>query len=301
MSLAPIVLFVYNRPWHTRQTVESLQKNILADESELFIFSEGPKNETDKIKVNEVRDFIHSISGFKEIKIEESKENTGLAESVIRGVTKVINQYGKVIVLEDDLISAPGFLKFMNEALEFYKDYNRIFSISGYGFPIEFSSEYKSETYILPRSSSWGWGTWLEKWKKADWQVKDIGHFLTDKNLQKKFNEGGTDLTSMLKSQMYGYIDSWGIRWAYTHFKNNGYCLYPVNSLIKNIGTDKSGTHFKSNVNKYDVKLSTVNTTINLEKNIEVNHEILRRVNQIFKLSLLRKTINFFKLNPLFH
>ncbi len=122
MVLAPIVLFVYNRLSHTKQTVESLQKNYLADQSELFIFSDGPKNELDRQKVENVRKYLNSINGFKNIVIKESQENKGLANSVISGVSEIISKYGKIIVMEDDLVSAPGFLKFMNEALEFYKD-----------------------------------------------------------------------------------------------------------------------------------------------------------------------------------
>ena len=104
MILAPIVLFTYNRPWHTRQTIEALQKNHLASESVIFIFSDGPKTKEDEPKVEEVRKFLKTIQGFKQIEIIEREKNWGLAKNIIDGVTKVVNEYGKVIVLEDDII-----------------------------------------------------------------------------------------------------------------------------------------------------------------------------------------------------
>ena len=295
MSLAPIVLFVYNRPWHTQHTVESLQKNILADESELFIFSDGPKNEIDKLKVNEVRNYVHRLGGFKKISIEESKENKGLAESVINGVTKIINQYGKVIVLEDDLVSAPGFLKFMNKALEFYKKNQFIFSISGYSFPLKSLNNYTEDIYILNRPSTWGWGTWNNRWEKVDWNIEDYQKFINDEIAQVKFNEGGEDLTSMLKFQMKGYIDSWGVRWAYAHYKNHAYCLYSKNALLNNIGLDNSGRH-SPRTKKFNVKIEKLNHEISLPESPAINDEIQKNLKSFFKQSIYRKIINRIKL-----
>lgn len=292
METAPIVLFVYNRPHHTERTIESLAKNTLADKSKIFIFSDGPKNEKDEKPVNEVREYIKSVKGFEQINILENKVNKGLANSVIDGVTSIINSFGKAIVVEDDLESSPYFLKFMNEALDFYKNEN-IYSVSGYSFPIKIPADYKEDVYILPRSSSWGWATWLDRWEKADWEVKDFMDFRKDINSKKLFNNGGEDLTPMLMAQMSGKIDSWGIRWAYSHFKSNSYCLYPVKSLINNIGIDNSGTHSRAST-KFDVELAGIDN-FNFTKDIKLNADILESVKRFVKLSPIRKVINTIK------
>ena len=293
MILAPLILFVYNRLWHTQQTVESLLKNHLASESDLFIFSDGAKNEKDKLKVIAVRDYIKTISGFRSIIINESNKNYGLANSVINGVSKILSNSEIAIIVEDDLISGPNFLSFMNEALRFYKQDFKIFSVSGYSYPITIPQSYDKDIYILPRTSSWGWGTWYDRWNKADWDVMDYKQFLSDTNAQKKFNEGGTDLTPMLKSQMAGDLDSWGIRWAYTHFKNNAFCLYPVKSLCKNIGNDSTGTHSRKS-DKYEVQLSN-QVKFNFIHDLELNSEILGNVKSFARPGLFRRILNYYK------
>jgi GT2 family glycosyltransferase len=164
-NLAPIILFVYNRSEHTRQTVEYFSKNSLAESSKLFIFSDGPKNEKDKQKVSEVRKYLKSIQSFSEIKIVEREKNLGLANSVISGVNQIFKSYDKAIVLEDDIISSPSFLSFMNDALDFYKEDKRIFSVSGYPYPVKIPDSYSKDVFIAHRASSWGWGTWKDRWE----------------------------------------------------------------------------------------------------------------------------------------
>ena len=132
---APIVLFVYNRPWHTQQTVEALQKNKLASESELFIYSDDAKNDDARVSVDEVRKYIDNITGFKKITVIKRDKNWGLASSIIDGVTKIVNKYGRIIVLEDDLVTSPYFLKFMNDSLEVYEKRNDVFSVTGFNYP----------------------------------------------------------------------------------------------------------------------------------------------------------------------
>ena len=213
-DFSPVVLFVYNRPLHTEQTIEALKRNIFADQSDLYIFSDGPKLETDNKQIAEVRKYIKQIRGFKSIHIIEQDNNMGLANSVISGVTSVINSYGKVIVLEDDLVTSPYFLKYMNEALEFYKNESQVFSISGYNHPpnlMKFPENYLNDIYFNHRNSSWGWGTWKDRWEKADWEVADFNEFINDRRVQKDFNRGGEDLTPMLKAQIEGRLDSWSI------------------------------------------------------------------------------------------
>ncbi len=293
-KLAPIVLFVYNRPEHTEQTVESLLKNALAEESELFICADGPKNSKDEEKVRSVRRFIKGISGFSKIEIIEKEKNFGLAGSVIDGVNQVLSLYDKVIVLEDDIVSSNNFLLFMNEALNFYQKEKSIFSVSGYTYPIGISNSYPYDVFVSYRTSSWGWATWKDRWEKVDWKVKDYVSFKQDKNKQIQFNRAGNDFSTMLSSQMRGKIDSWAIRWAYAHFKNNAYCLFPTKPLCKNIGTDSSGTH-SANTKKYDVELNDNGDQIRLTDELEINQEIVENIKEFFQPSLFRRIINSLK------
>jgi len=245
-NLAPIVLFVYNRLDHTRQTVEALQKNELAKESELFIYCDNAKNEDARVKVDEVRAYVDRIDGFKKVTIIKREKNWGLADSIIDGVTKIVNEYGKIIVLEDDLVTSPYFLKFMNETLEIYEIREDIFSVTGFNYPknvLNIPSYYKDELYLSYRCMSWSWGTWKDRWDKVDWNVKGFEQLKNDKIKIDKFNRGGQDLFPMLKSQIEGKIDSWAIRFCLAHSMNDSFCVYPVKSLVNNEGFDGSGVH----------------------------------------------------------
>jgi hypothetical protein len=274
--LAPIVLFVYNRPTHTKKTVEALKQNKLAKESQLFIFSDAPKNENSIESVEEVRKYIKSINGFENIIIREAEKNKGLATSVISGVTEVIKEYGKVIVLEDDLVTSVNFLEYMNKALCFYENNQKIWSISGYNLPIEIPKAYNKDVYLSYRACSWGWATWKDRWDKNDWTVSNYDDFLKSKEQQKLFNRGGSDMTDMLKSQMEGKIDSWAIRWCYSQFKDNSYTIYPVKSKIQNIGNDGSGVHCgDTNINY--VELDNGFSRTSFIDNLEEKQIILKR------------------------
>jgi len=291
-DLAPIILFVFNRPWHTRQTIEALQKNLYARESNLFVFSDGPKTVADESKVQEVRDYIRTCVGFKSMSIRERDRNFGLAESIITGVTEIVNQYGNIIVLEDDLISSPNFLKFMNRALMVYEGKKEIFSVTGYNFLSKIPDSYKEQVFLSYRPSSWGWGTWADRWEKADWEVKEYDAFMKNRAEQVRFNRGGDDLTGMLTQQMKGKLDSWGIRWCFTHFLHNAYCLVPVISKINNIGFDNSGTHCKSS-EKYIVALDDCANEIDLPQDIKINEDISRAVYEFHRFTFINK-IKFF-------
>lgn len=285
--LAPIVLFVYNRPWHTQQAVEALQKCRLSADSNLYIFADGSKqnateDETEKIAV--VRKYIHSIDGFKSITIKEYNINKGLANSVIDGVTEIINEYGKVIVIEDDIVVHPFFLRFMNEALLYYKNENRIFSIGGFNYNFHIPKSYKKDIYIVHRAESWGWGTWANRWYNVDWNVTDAKTLFSNKRKQKKFNRGGNDMSPMLKAQMNGNIDSWAIRWDYHLYKHNAYCLRPVKTLVNNIGFDNSGTHCGNiDTSSYTAPSYQQNRyNISFVKKIKANRRISRAFHHFF-------------------
>lgn len=245
MNLAPVLLFTYNRLKETKQTIKALQKNYLANQSELFIFSDGAKNNEAIQKVKDVREYILSIKGFKTVRVFESIENKGLANSIISGVTQIIEKYDKVIVLEDDLITSSNFLNFMNEALDYYENNKKIFSVSGYTMDLPSLNNYKKDYYLSYRASSWGWATWKDKWGNVDWEVKDYSKFKWNIVEQIKFMRGGSDMPFMLWKQMKGKIDSWAIRWCYTQFTKELLTIYPSKSKIISIGFGESATHTK--------------------------------------------------------
>lgn len=250
-NLAPVCLFTYNRLYETKKTLEALQTNFLAKESELYIFSDAPKDNSAVEGVSEVRKYLATLTGFKKITIIERDENFGLAMSIITGVTEVINQYGKVVVLEDDLVTSKNFLSFMNQALNFYESNPRIWSISGFSFPITFPESNSYDVTFGLRASSWGWATWLDNWSKVDWDVKNFGEFSADKKAQKRFNQGGSDLCKMLRDQVTGKINSWAIRFCFAQFCHDSYDVYPRISKVQNIGFTDDATNTKGMAKRF--------------------------------------------------
>ncbi len=287
MNLAPIILFVYNRPEHTKKTVDALRLNNLASESLLFIFSDGNKNENDRKAVEEVRNYIATISGFKDVKITLRKKNLGLADSVISGVTEVIEKFGKAIVLEDDIVTSPYFLKFMNEALDFYEKDKRIYSISGYNFPIKIPEEYQHKIYISPRPSSWGWATWKDRWRKAVWNPEKVFDIKNHKLLNQYLDKSGKDISPMLLKTFEKKINSWAVRWVFTHIYYQAYSLFPVKSLTKNIGADATGTNFIRSTNKYNVELETDFKQFDFSKDLKLNKDIIEQIKRIVKPGII--------------
>ena len=238
-ELAPIALFTYNRADHTRQAVESLLRNAEAKDTDLFIFSDGPKNEKAAEGVKANREFIRTITGFKSITIIEREKNWGLANSLIAGITDVINKYGRIIVVEDDLTLSPFFLRFMNEALEKYKDDDRVSSISAF-CPVTETA--LPDTYFLQFFHCWGWATWRRGWELANWDVKYLLRKMRFKT--RKFDIDGTvGSYGNLLCQKYGLVDSWYIRLYASFFLARKLTLYPCRSLVRNIGLDGTGTH----------------------------------------------------------
>ena len=290
MEFAPIILFVYDRPEHTRKTIEALKKNRWASNSELFIFSDASKNEKSLANVKKVREYIKTVSGFKNISIKESEKNKGLANSIIHGVTGIIDKYGKVIVLEDDLITSINFLEYMNEALDFYGKDTKIWSISAYNLPIKIPENYNKEIYLSLRACSWGWATWKDRWGENDWDVGDYSRFILDRKQRKLFNRGGNDMVEMLKDQMEGRIDSWAIRWCYSQFKYGGYCIYPVTSKVQNIGLDGTGVHCgKSKFGWVELDSGT-NKTLFCD-NLEEDQHILKNFRNYYRSKTLKRKI----------
>lgn len=256
-DLAPIVLFTYKRLDTLKQTVAALQKNFLAKDSDLIIFSDAAKKMEDFAVVAEIRAYLKTIYGFKQVIIYEATNNKGLASSIIDGVTQIINQYGKIIALEDDLISTPNFLNFMNACLDHYGPSKEVFSVSGYSFNLGKEFGNPDDVYLLNRGWSWGWATWKNRWDSVDWSVGDYHDFINNKLAQKEFSKGGSDLNSMLQKQMNGDLDSWAIRWFYHQFKTKGLTVYPLVSKIFNNGFDSEATHTTGSSQRYLPALDT--------------------------------------------
>ena len=241
MSYAPILLFVYNRPEHTRRCIESLLKNSLASESYLFIYADGAKDSTQQEAVNEVRNYIRSIQGFKQITLMERSENWGLARNIINGVTTQVNRYGKVIVLEDDLVVAPYFLQFMNDALEVYKNEPRVGHIQACDFTQDSSLP---ATFLIKWTGSWGWATWDRAWKHFNPNGNELLQELEERKLTHVFDFNGKyGFTRMLRRQIEGKNNSWAIRWNASLFLKDILSLNVGRSLVQNEGFDGSGTN----------------------------------------------------------
>lgn len=269
MTYAPIALFTYNRADHTRKAVESLLQNAEAKDSDLFIFSDGPKNEKTVRGVADNREYIHTVTGFKTVTIVEREKNWGLANSLIAGITDVINKYGRVIVVEDDLILSPYFLKFMNDGLEKYKDDDRVGTITGFVPPIE---EKLPETFFLTYFQCWGWATWKRAWDLLETDARPLLKGLRFK--RKKFDVGGGVCNyGNLYCQKVGLVDSWYLRYYASLFLKGKLSLYPGRSVATNEGLDGSGTHcgaelkrsFEAHNSQTPIKVNDVKVIENLQ------------------------------------
>jgi len=273
-TLAPICISTYSRIGHLEETVSALKKNTLAQDSELYIFSDAPKEHDEEI-VERVREYAHSISGFKKVHVLERETNGRIANNR-GGLKQVLDQYGRVIYLEDDIVTAPGFLQFMNDALESYEDDERILSITGYCPPINIPKEYEKDVFILQRFSGWGFATWSKKFDPFGFDLNDhgIGEFLDDKKSIKKFMENGTDMYQMLLSVYDNKIDALDVRLMYYQFKEDMFTVYPSRTLVQNAGHDGSGVNCDFNERFHHEDLWEKTGCFIFEKNIQVDERI---------------------------
>lgn len=242
MTYAPIIIFAFNRLKPLQACVAALQTNSEAKESDLIVFVDGarPQKQGEKEKVQDVCDFVKTITGFKSHTYHFSRRNKGLGPSIIAGVTEVVNLYGKAIILEDDLIVSQNFLSYMNQGLEKYESNKKVFSIGGWGCKVQPPKNYYYDAYMDVRSTSWGWGTWIDRWKSVDWELKNWGNVVKTK---RSFNRwGGGDCYSMLKGWHDGHNQSWAIRFTYAQFLQNKLTLFPILSKVDNKGFDENAT-----------------------------------------------------------
>jgi GT2 family glycosyltransferase len=293
-NFAPIALFVYNRPEHTRRTIKFLQQNLLADESRLFIFSDAAKDSSQQVFVNEVRDIIKQVDGFKSVELIERETNLGLAESIIDGVSMLVSEYGKVIVFEDDLISSAYTLQYFNDALIRYQNEEKVMHIGAYMYPLK--AENLPETFLYRAATSWGWATWDRAWKDFEPDInKIIDRFDRKKRLE--FSIDGTmNFWKQIIEFKSGRNNSWAIRWYASIFLKGGLTLNPSKSLINNIGHDGSGIHSGLN-DIYHVIINPVPVTSFPEK-IEENEEAYLAIKEFLKTrkgSLWQRILRFVK------
>lgn len=243
MSLAPIAFFAYKRPEHTKRSLESLSQNEWAELSELFIYCDAAKHPEDIEAVKEVREVAKSKQWCGKVHIIEHEINLGCNRSIVYGITQTCQQYGKVIVVEDDLIISSYFLSYMNTALDLYQDNDQVMQISGYMFPVDLKDA-KTDALFLPFTTSWGWATWQRAWQNFDPEMKAYEQLKSDKKLRHRFDlYGAYPYFNMLQVHIEKNIDTWDIQWYLSTFMLNGLTLYPKNSLVQNIGFDGSGTH----------------------------------------------------------
>ena len=241
---APIVLFVYKRKFLVEQVIDSLMLNPEYRYSDLIIFSDGPKHDSDFRKVEEVREYVTGIKGFNSIKIYTNNSNMGLANSFINGITQVLKEYKSAIFLEDDNVVSTAFLSFMNTALVEYEFNANVICVTGYSHPFV---PRKKHPYFLLGAETWSMGTWQRGWALFNPDAQELMRVVDENKLKKKLSMYGTDFYSMLTRQIEGKIDSWGVRWTVSAICKQKYCYYPPVPHCKNIGNTSDGTHSRVN------------------------------------------------------
>lgn len=293
-TFSPVALFVFNRPLHTQNTLDALLANELAHETDLVIYADASKSGARDEKVEAVKKIIYSVVGFKSITIIERESNYGLARNIIEGVTAVCEKYGQAIVLEDDIVTSPAFLRYMNNALNFYQNTPKIWHISGWNYPINPTG--LQDTFLWREMSCWGWGTWQNRWQHYKKDPLKLIESFTKEDI-KKFNlDGNHNFWSQVTGNLNGTMNTWAIFWYATIFLNDGLCLNPTTSLVTNIGFDNSGGNCTKN-NFYYTPISTILPTCFSSEHIE-NKRAVNRIKRFYKLLKIKKIIALIKKTP---
>jgi len=291
-----IAVFAYNRPEHLKRVLSGLRRNGI---EHLYIFADGPKNEDDKQQVSDVRNIIAQID-WCQTTVTARDRNLGLAESLTSGIERVFEDHDRIIVLEDDCIPASNFVSFMNIFLERYAGDERVMNINGYSPPIDIPDDYPYDVYFTYRSSSWGWATWRSAWEQFNRDPLSLEELEAKKaEVRRATKKAGKDLYPMMRNQLEGNIDSWAVWWSFAIAVNDGLCLNPVNSKVRNIGHDGTGTHTgesekynvnldTTSVNKFDVPQEPfVDNSINSKYNHFINGDTKNKLKQ-YTAGLLR-------------
>ena len=297
MKLAPIALFVYNRPAHTQKTIEALKNNLLASESDLYIFSDAAKTAKDNDSVAKVQQLINGLdnNSFNKIEIIEQRENLGLANSIITGVTRLVNEYGRVIVMEDDLISSPYCLQYFNDALDFYLDYERVMHIGAYMYPINMAG--LPDSFFFRAVPSWAWATWKRAWVHFEPDIEKLYARFDDKKISDFSIDHSENFWKQVNEYRAAKINSWAIRWYASVFLAGGLSLWPSVSFINNIGNDASGTHSDA-TDMYHNKELCNRRISDFPKIIEENNEAYKRIKHFYRTrkgSWLKRGMTFLR------
>ncbi len=290
---APIALFVFNRPTHAANTLQHLAACEGASRSDLYIFADGPRPQspTEAAAVEETRAVCRAAKGFASVTLCEREQNMGLAANITGGVGDVLAKHGRIIVLEDDIEVAPFFLRYMNSALDFYEN-RGVFSISGYTPELVMPRDYQFSTYVMHRNCSWGWGTWAQEWDKVDWEVKSFDSFIRNARQRSAFNECGNDLTPFLLRWKKGAREMWDIVFCYAGFVHGRPTVYPRKSLVRNAGTDGTGSHAFADAKKYSSPLAANVSLSAFVPGVAPNQELLKQFHDFYSTSTLRLIYN---------
>ncbi len=274
-AIVPVLIFTYIRLEHLKRTITSLRSNILARKTDLFIASDYQRSDSEADKVTAVRNYLRSIDGFKTVTVFERDKNLGAVENCFSALEGIFGKYDRIILMEDDIVTAPGFLKFINEAFERYGTNERVFSITGYCPPIGIPASYQYDAFFLGRMSAWGCGITKDRFNSVQ-QItrKEYDKFMANKKLSRAFVEaGGEDLPVMLRDVAYGSLEAWDVRCMYTQFMKGQYTIYPTQSLILNIGFDGTGMHCGKS-DRFNVALSD-KTTFSFPDDVVVDQRIV--------------------------
>lgn len=294
-KFAPIILFVFARPDHTRRTLDALLANTLADQSDLIVYADAARNDEERERVNMVRSMVKVLTGFKSIIVIEREINFGLARNIIEGVSDVCGRYGRAIVLEDDIVTSPYFLIFMNAALDKYSQDSRIWHISGWSYPI--NAEGLGDTFLWRLMNCWGWATWENRWMQyrkepsklvEEWSSRDISRFNLD---------GVENFWRQVTDNNKNKLNTWAIFWYATIFKNNGLCVNPTLSYVNNIGLDGSGENCIKIDGNSDFLLINSNENTVFDAEILENRLAVQRIKEYYlqqKKSVIVRAINKF-------
>lgn len=296
--MSPICLFVYKRYNTTKLMLESLLACPECADSELYVFMDEARNDSEANDVEKVRALFDNLQGFKAIHPYPARMNKGMARSVIDGVTTVLEKHESIIVLEDDLVVAPDFLTFMNAALEAYRDRSDIWSISGYTPNLKEIEQYdKNGVFLVPRAQCWGWATWSDRWETVDWEVSDFNYLARNKKRRKAFDMGGNDLFRTLEMEHRERIESWAVRWAYAASKQKMWTVNPMLSKVQNIGLKSSTSHVGWHDERHNVELLGNKTII--DPNVQPDEKLVQAFKKHHDLGLISKIGYFMRLHNL--
>lgn len=276
-NLAPIGVSTYGRLQHLQRTITALQKNTLAQESELFVFSDAPRL-GDEDRVAAVRKYLRKIDGFKEVHVIERTENSRVVNNR-GGMRMLLDQFGKMIFLEEDVVTAPGFLSFMNQALTTYRNNDKVFAITGYCPPIDARKYISSDAFLLQTCNFWGFAIWKERYDQVSMQTPSCEVFKTILNpfSLASYMRIGSDMPHLFLLDAQGIIDAGDIKFAFEMWKKGSYLLIPTFSLSMSIGLDGTGVHCGME-RKYDTEMSSdVSGRFKLPREPELNNALVAK------------------------